>query len=134
MADDSEPAPRKISTASGGAPWRYHASRRAASLLCAECSARAREAPLEARAREAAVDQRHLCRDLISRHARAGDRGVVRVDLVQHLALVRVSVTEPMVAAFAPFVLETQVAATASAATPASRARLSRACGGTAER
>jgi hypothetical protein len=39
-----------------------------------------------------------------------------------------------MVAALAPFVLVTQVAAATRAATPTSRARLSRACGGTCER
>jgi hypothetical protein len=45
-----------------------------------------------------------------------------------------VSDAELMVAACAPVALETQMATTANAATPASRARLSRACGGTAER
>ena len=38
IADESELAPRKISTASGGEPWRYHAAKRVASILRAACN------------------------------------------------------------------------------------------------
>ena len=104
--------------------------------VCAECSVRcARARPRGARRARRAVDRRATLRGLHRpRDARARDRGVVRVELVEHLPLVRGQLRGLGLAALAPFVLMTQVAATTRAATPASRARLSRACGGTAER
>ncbi len=89
IAEESEPAPRKISTASGRAPSRYQAARREARRVCAACSACPRELLLEPRPRQAAIEHGHLGRHPIGARACACDGGVIRVDRVQHLPLVR---------------------------------------------